>query len=151
MARLEMTASVTSDPAIKFNFPDPEELAPPIIQINDVKFGYFADRILFHQVNLSLDQSSKVALVGPNGIGKSTLLKLIFNELECNAGFIARNGKVRIGKFSQHHVDQLDMKLTPLESLLEMAPDGTKPQEIRQYLASYGCAGTMALQPISTL
>ena len=60
--------------------------------------------------------NSRASLVGPNGVGKSTLLKVILGELEATSGHVTRNARLRMGRFSQHHVDQLDLDKTPLEA-----------------------------------
>ena len=81
-----------------------------------MSFGYAADKVLFSKVTLHLDVKSRIALVGPNGIGKSTLLKCILGENAPLSGMVTRSPKLKIGVFNQHHVDQLDMSSTPLET-----------------------------------
>ena len=72
------------------------------MQINNVAFGYReGEPPLFTKVNLNLDMSSRVALVGPNGVGKSTLLKVVMGELEPKVGTVTRHGRLRMGRFTQ--------------------------------------------------
>jgi len=115
LAKMENVAEILADPSLTFNFPSPEPLSTPILALNDVSFGYPGRPPLFKQVNLGLDMNSRVSLVGPNGVGKSTLLKVILGELEASAGHVSTNGRLRMGRFSQHHVDQLDLDRTPLD------------------------------------
>ena len=105
---------------------------------------------IFHKVNLGLDMTSRVALVGPNGIGKSTLLKIILGDLEQTSGNVSRHGRLRMGRFTQHHIDQLDLSLTALESFQKAYPNA-KPLEIRAHLGGMGLGGATALQKMSTL
>jgi hypothetical protein len=88
--------------------------------------------------------------VGPNGIGKSTLLGLIGGTLEPTRGHIYRNPKVRLAVFSQHHVDGLDLALTPLRYIAKCFPDAKDPQH-RSHLASFGVGAELAAQPMYTL
>ena len=82
--------------------------------------------------------------------GKSTLLKIILGDLEATTGNVSRAGRCRMGRFSQHHVDQLDLSLTALESFQKQYPNA-KPLEIRAHLGGMGLGGNTALQKMSTL
>jgi len=116
----------------------------------DVAGGYDATGPLFTRVNLGLDMQSRVSLVGPNGIGKSTLLKIILGDLEPISGNVSRASRLRMGRFSQHHIDQLDLSLTALEAFQRQYPNA-KPLEIRAHLGSMGLGDAKALQKMSTL
>ena len=150
LERMEVLEDVADDPRWKFEFPDPGVLGVPVLQVQDVAFGYSADKPLFTGANFGIDTDSRIAIVGPNGVGKSTLLKLILGELEPSAGHVARNPKLRVACFTQHHTAQLDMSATPLEYLSRLYP-GHKPETLRAHLSSFGLSGDLALQPIRTL
>jgi len=151
LERMEvMEDAIADDPRWKFEFPDPGPLGVPVLQVNDVSFGYDTSNPLFKGVNFNVDLDSRVALVGPNGAGKSTLVKLILGELEAQAGNVVRNSKLRATLFTQHHVAQLDLTKTPLEYLSVLFP-GNKPEAIRAHLSQFGLAGDLALQKIGTL
>ena len=105
---------------------------------------------LISKVSLGLDMTSRVALVGPNGVGKSTLLKVVMGDLEPTVGGVTRHGRLRMGRFTQHHVDQLDLSLTALEAFQKAYPNA-KPLEIRAHLGGMGLGGNTALQKMSTL
>ena len=150
LGRMECVAEILDDPSLRFAFPAPEPLSAPVLQLVDVSFGYPEKPELFSKVNLGLDMESRVALVGPNGIGKSTLLKVILGDLEASSGNVSRSSRLRLGRFSQHHVDQLDLELTALESFQKEYPS-VKPLEIRAHLGGMGLGGNTALQKMSTL
>eukprot|EP00002_Diphylleia_rotans_P033358 TRINITY_DN7081_c0_g3_i1.p1 TRINITY_DN7081_c0_g3~~TRINITY_DN7081_c0_g3_i1.p1 ORF type:complete len:736 (-),score=189.25 TRINITY_DN7081_c0_g3_i1:125-2332(-) len=141
---------VSLDPSFQFNFPNPEQIQAPVIQVIDVTFGYSPERVLFRNLNLNVDLDSRIALVGPNGVGKSTLLSLIFGDFEPMNGIVLKNGHLRLGRFSQHFVDQINMSQTPLEMMQSSYPE-VAVQLLRAHLGSMGVSGAMALQPIYSL
>uniref|UniRef100_A0A7S3AUG8 ABC transporter domain-containing protein n=1 Tax=Haptolina ericina TaxID=156174 RepID=A0A7S3AUG8_9EUKA len=150
LSKMENVAEILADPSLTFNFPSPEPLSAPILQLTDVTFGYPGRDPLFRQVNLGIDMTSRVSLVGPNGVGKSTLLKVILGDLEATSGHVSRSSRLRMGRFSQHHVDQLELDLTPLEAFAKQYPNA-KPLEIRSHLGKMGLGGNLALQKMRTL
>lgn len=138
-----------------FRFPDPgSKLNAPIISLQDVVFGYSSNKILFSGLNLGIDMDSRIAIVGNNGVGKTTLLHLIRGELEPREGMITISPHVRIATFSQHHVDGLDLSLSSLEYMIQSFPasDGLKNEErLRGHLSSFGIDAELAQQKIYTL
>lgn len=150
LEKMEVLPDVIEDPTLAFTFPKCSPLSPPIIQFKDVSFGYSQDKILFHDVNFSIDLDSRIALVGPNGAGKSTLINLIAGDLTPTKGILFRHGRLRLARFSQHHVDQLDLALSPVEVLRDMYP-GKDILEYRSWLGKYGISGDLAKQKIDTL
>ncbi|KAH9775006.1 ABC transporter F family member 3 [Citrus sinensis] len=117
---------------------------------DDASFGYPGGPILFKNLNFGIDLDSRIAMVGPNGIGKSTILKLIAGELQPSSGTVFRSAKVRIAVFSQHHVDGLDLSSNPLLYMMRCFP-GVPEQKLRAHLGSFGVTGNLALQPMYTL
>ncbi|KAK9804716.1 hypothetical protein WJX72_001738 [[Myrmecia] bisecta] len=150
LERMADIETFEEDPEYVFRFPTPEFVAPPILGFTDVSFGYKGGPLLFKDLNFGLDMESRFAIVGPNGIGKSTLLNLISGHLEETAGHIQRNPKVRLATFSQHHVDGLDLALNPLQYMMKSFPS-VKDQEFRSHLGSFGISGDLALQAMYTL
>eukprot|EP00249_Psilotum_nudum_P023811 c28989_g1_i1 orf=609-2861(+) len=149
--RIGHVDAVVNDPDYKFEFPTPEDRpSGPIISFSDASFGYPGGALLFKNLNFGIDLDSRLAMVGPNGIGKSTLLKLISGELEPSSGTVFRSAKVRMAVFSQHHVDGLDLSATPLLYMMRCFP-GIPEQKLRAHLGSFGITGNMALQPMYTL
>ncbi|TPX34218.1 hypothetical protein SmJEL517_g03149 [Synchytrium microbalum] len=140
----------TTGENIYFRFPEAEKLSPPILQMNEVTFGYDKSRLILKKVSLDLQMDSKIAIVGPNGAGKTTLVRLITGEIEASSGFTQRHGRLRLALFSQHHVDQLELAGSSVSFLSSRFPGRTE-EEYRRVLARYGLTGTTALQPIGTL
>jgi len=134
-----------------FTFPDPGMVEAPIMGFDNVSFGYpGTNRTLFKNLDFGLDMESRLAIVGDNGIGKTTLLKLISGDLEPSEGRVNRSGKVRIATFSQHHVDGLDMSTTPLQYMAKQFPNSPE-QKYRSHLASFGIPADLASQAMYTL
>lgn len=151
LERMEHVDEIVNDPDYKFEFPTPDDRpGPPIISFSDASFGYPGGPILFKNLNFGIDLDSRIAMVGPNGIGKSTILKLIAGELQPISGTVFRSAKVRIAVFSQHHVDGLDLSSNPLLYMMRCYP-GVPEQKLRSHLGSLGVTGTLALQPMYTL
>eukprot|EP00252_Welwitschia_mirabilis_P013965 TRINITY_DN30967_c0_g1_i1.p1 TRINITY_DN30967_c0_g1~~TRINITY_DN30967_c0_g1_i1.p1 ORF type:complete len:725 (-),score=175.34 TRINITY_DN30967_c0_g1_i1:192-2366(-) len=149
--RLGHMDAIVNDPDYKFEFPTPEDKpSAPIISFSDASFGYSGGPLLFKNLNFGIDLDSRLGIVGPNGIGKSTLLKLISGELQPSSGTVFRSAKVRIAVFSQHHVDGLDLSSNPLLYMMRCFP-GVPEQKLRAHLGSFGITGNLALQPMYTL
>ncbi|XP_075638138.1 ABC transporter F family member 3 [Castanea sativa] len=149
--RMGHVDEVVNDPDYKFEFPTPDDRpGPPIISFSDASFGYPGGPLLFKNLNFGIDLDSRIAMVGPNGIGKSTILKLISGELQPSMGTVFRSAKVRIAVFSQHHVDGLDLTSNPLLYMMRCYP-GVPEQKLRSHLGSLGVTGNLALQPMYTL
>ena len=130
-----------------FNFIDSGELGRPVIQIEGVTFGYSSSNILFKNVHLGIEQSSRIALVGPNGAGKSTLLNLIQNKLTPLDGYIHVNAQLRLGIFTQHHLDSFDLNVSPLQNMLNRWPKALEA-DLRGHLGRYDICGNDALKPM---
>ncbi|WP_238366235.1 ABC-F family ATP-binding cassette domain-containing protein [Mesobacterium pallidum] len=119
-----------------FTFPEPEELSPPIIRVEGGVVGYDG-RAVLQKLDLRIDQDDRIALLGRNGQGKSTLAKLLSDRLTLMEGRIHRSTKLRIGFFAQHQVDELHIDETPLQHLQRERPD-TPPAKLRARLAGFG-------------
>uniref|UniRef100_A0A0D9VMX6 ABC transporter domain-containing protein n=1 Tax=Leersia perrieri TaxID=77586 RepID=A0A0D9VMX6_9ORYZ len=151
LERMEHVDAVVSDPDYKFEFPTPDDRpGPPIISFSDASFGYPGGPILFKNLNFGIDLDSRIAMVGPNGIGKSTILKLISGDLQPTSGTVFRSPKVRMAVFNQHHVDGLDLTVNPLLYMMRCFP-GVPEQKLRAHLGSFGVTGNLALQSMYTL
>ena len=125
-----------------FTFPAPEQLSPPIIALDGAAVGYGGAPIL-KRLNLRIDQDDRIALLGRNGEGKSTLSKLLAGKLEVCDGKIARSSKLRIGYFAQHQVDELDLGATPLLHLQRILPEEAQ-SKLRARLAGFGLGADQA-------
>jgi len=124
------------DYLVKFEFPDPPPLQPPILGAHNVTFGYPDQPLLFRKLEFGIDLSSRVAIVGPNGVGKSTFLKLLMQVIEPTTGEVRKNHRLRIGKFDQHSSDQLTLDESPVEYLQRVYD--LPYQESRKRLGMFG-------------
>jgi len=127
---------------IGFNFPSPEELSPPIVKLDDVSVGYDGKAVL-SGLNLRIDQDDRIALLGANGQGKSTLSKLLADRLKPLKGSLHASSKLRIGYFAQHQVDELYLDETPIQHIRRLRPQET-PGKIRARLAAGGLGADQA-------
>eukprot|EP01060_Flectonema_neradi_P004391 TRINITY_DN12827_c0_g1_i1.p1 TRINITY_DN12827_c0_g1~~TRINITY_DN12827_c0_g1_i1.p1 ORF type:complete len:743 (+),score=159.07 TRINITY_DN12827_c0_g1_i1:58-2286(+) len=150
MEKMDLISAVEKESTFRFKFNEPEQVPSPFMQILDVSFGYKVNNVLFRDVNFALDMDSRVALVGANGTGKSTFMNVIAGDLEPLEGRVIRNPKARIARFTQHHVDQLNLQQTPIEHMRTRFPSADK-DALRSHLGSMGLSGEKAVQPIYTL
>jgi ATP-binding cassette, subfamily F, member 3 len=127
---------------VVFTFPAPEELAPPIINLDGAAVGYGGPLVL-KKLNLRIDQDDRIALLGRNGEGKSTLSKLLAGKLQPAEGKFARSSKLRIGYFAQHQVDELHLDETPLQHIQRLRKDEGQPK-LRARLAGFGLMADQA-------
>ncbi len=120
-----------------FTFPQPDELSPPIISIEGGSTGYTEGQPVLSRLNLRIDQDDRIALLGRNGQGKSTLSKLLSNRLVLFEGKAVNSNKLRIGFFAQHQVDELIVEETPLQHMIAARP-GVLQSKLRAQLAGFG-------------
>ena len=132
-----------------FSFPAPEELAPPIVALEGVRVGYDGKPVL-QRLNLRLDQDDRIALLGRNGEGKSTLSKLLAGKLDPMGGQITRAAKLRVGYFAQHQVDELHLDETPLQHIQRRRPDEAQAR-LRARLAGFGLFADQAGTEVARL
>ncbi|XP_077052458.1 ATP-binding cassette sub-family F member 1 isoform X1 [Siphateles boraxobius] len=102
---------------VKFTFPNPPPLSPPILGLYSVDFGYEGQKPLFKNVDFGIDMESRICIVGPNGVGKSTLLLLLTGKLNPSKGEMRKNHRLKVGFFNQQYADQLNMEESPTEYL----------------------------------
>lgn len=150
MVRGGLTDKVEVEKSLDFTFADPGKLSPPVLQCNDITFGYPGCEILYSEVDFGVDLDSRVALVGPNGAGKSTLLKIMTGELQPLTGSVRPHSHLRFSKFTQHFIDVLDLSATPLEYFMSLWPDLTT-QQARSFLGRFGITGTVQTQKMENL
>ena len=136
LEKIYMVDAIISDRTISFSFPKPNNLGTSMLTINKVDAGYDGIPIL-KNINLSISNDSRIALVGANGNGKSTLIKLIAGNLDPMKGSIIKKKNLKIGYFAQHQADELDLEKTGYQVLSEIDPE--KPDLfIRGVLGRFG-------------
>lgn len=141
-----LTEAVSKEKVVTFRFFSVPELAPPILSLDDVTFGYTAGKPpIYEHIDFAADLDSRVAIVGSNGTGKSTLLKLMCNLLAPSDGMVKAHPKLVIARYYQHLQDLLDENLTPLEFFMKEFPiiDGEKNtiEMARQQIGRFGITG----------
>ncbi|WP_312525947.1 ABC-F family ATP-binding cassette domain-containing protein [Paracoccus sp. (in: a-proteobacteria)] len=136
LAKMEPITAPEEAKLHRFSFPQPEQLSPPIVVLDGTSIGY-ESRTVLHKLNLRIDQDDRIALLGRNGQGKSTLSKLLAERLEPMEGKVTRSSKLRIGYFAQHQVDELHLDETPLDHIRRLRPNEAPPK-LRARLAGFG-------------
>ena len=142
IARLEPITRPQEAALRRFSFPTPEELSPPILRIENGIAGYGETTVL-SRLDLRIDQDDRIALLGQNGQGKSTLAKLISGRLTPLAGQLVQSSKLRIGYFAQHQVDELYVDETPIDHVRRLRPSKT-PAQLRAILGGFGIGAEQA-------
>lgn len=145
---------VQYEPVFTFNFPDGGKLAAPVISFSEVCFAYdnLPAHYLYKDLDFGLAMDSRIALVGPNGVGKSTLLKLMVGDLTASSGRINCNPGLRIGRYHQHSVDQLDVNMSPVDWMRFKFPDqNLGVDQWRRKLGQFGISGSQQTQPIKMM
>src|SRR5882724_7523082 len=137
LARMEPIASVSEARTVTFDFPSPDPLAPPLITLEEVEVGYAPGQPVLRRLDLRLDMDDRIALLGANGNGKSTLVKLLAGRLAPLTGAMRRSPKLKVGYFAQHQQDELDLAATPLQLMQRLKPQGNDEPR-RAQLARFG-------------
>jgi ATP-binding cassette subfamily F protein 3 len=140
---------VVEDAPTRFAFPEPARLAPPILALDHVTVGYGGVPVLSN-IHLSVDMDDRIALLGANGNGKSTLAKLIAGRLDPISGDVRRSGKLKVGYFAQHQADELILDETPVAHMARALPRATPPV-VRAQLARFGLDADRAETPCGNL
>ncbi|MCI2393501.1 ABC-F family ATP-binding cassette domain-containing protein [Aliiroseovarius sediminis] len=144
------TISTPQEAALKaFSFPEPEELSPPIINMEGASCGY-GDTTILSRMDLRIDQDDRIALLGKNGQGKSTLSKLLADRLPLMSGRMTKSSKLRIGYFAQHQMDELYEDETPIDHLRRLRPNEL-PGRHRARLAGFGLGADQAETVVARL
>jgi len=149
LSKMETIRLPEDDARTVFTFPKPEELSPPIITTEDAAVGY-GNHIVLHGLNLRIDQDDRIALLGRNGEGKTTLAKMLSDRLALARGRMTRSNKLRIGFFAQHQVDELHVDETPLQHLLRLRPEDGQAK-LRARLAGFGLLAAQAETEVGRL
>ncbi|RXR29768.1 ABC-F family ATP-binding cassette domain-containing protein [Sphingobium fluviale] len=149
LARMQPIAAALEDPSLSFAFPDPPALRPPLITLDMAAVGYSETPIL-QRLNLRIDPDDRIALLGKNGNGKTTLARLLAAQLTPMEGEMASSGKMSVGYFTQYQVEELDTGDTPLEHMTR-AMKGATQGAVRAQLGRFGFSGERATQKVGSL
>lgn len=136
LEKMQPIVGLVEEHTTRFDFPSPEELPPPLITLDDVSVGYDGVPVL-RGLNQRLDSDDRIALLGANGNGKSTFVKLLAGKLKPLAGEMRKSGKLTVGYFAQHQTDELDVSLTAFQQGRVWMPEAT-PEKVRAHLGRFG-------------
>jgi ATP-binding cassette, subfamily F, member 3 len=150
LARMQPIAALVEDPTLSFDFPSPDELRPPLITLDMASVGYVADTPILQRLNLRIDPDDRIALLGRNGNGKTTLARLLAAQLTPMDGAISASGKMKVGYFTQYQVEELDGNDTPLEHMTRLMK-GMSPGAVRGQLGRFGFSGAKATTQVGKL
>ncbi|CCU75397.1 putative ABC transporter ATP-binding protein ARB1 [Blumeria hordei DH14] len=145
---------VEEDRVFTFRFADVEKLPPPVLSFDDVTFSYSGDSKddLYRHLDLGVDMDSRTALVGPNGVGKSTLLRLMTGKLSPTGGTVSRHTHLKMGVYSQHSSEQLDLTKSALDFVRDKYSEKSQDYQYwRQQLGKYGLSGDSQTALMGTL
>jgi ATP-binding cassette subfamily F protein 3 len=150
LAKMQPIAALTDDPTLSFDFPQPGELRPPLITLDLAAVGYAAGDPVLRRLNLRIDPEDRIALLGRNGNGKTTLARLLAAQLPLMEGAMNASGRMKIGYFTQYQVEELEGGATPL-ALMTRAMEGFTPGAVRAQLGRVGFSGDRALTAVAKL
>jgi ATP-binding cassette subfamily F protein 3 len=154
LERMDIVDAVIADRAVKFTFPNPKEIASPMLAMEHADIGYKEGEPILNHVYESIDNDDRIALLGANGNGKSTLIKLIAGKLAPLKGEVFRSTKLRIGYFSQHQTEELDVNSTPYQEMFTLMqksnPDVNEPK-VRAKLGAFGFSRELSNNTIKSL
>ncbi|VVT21077.1 ABC-F family ATP-binding cassette domain-containing protein [Erythrobacter sp. EC-HK427] len=143
LAKMQPIAALMEDPTLVFDFPDPAEMRSPMITLDDAAVGYGDAPRVLQRLNMRIDANDRIALLGRNGNGKTTLARLLAAQLAPAEGEVNAPGRMKVGYFTQYQVEELAAEETPLE-LMTRAMDGKTPGAVRAHLGRFGFSGSRA-------
>ena len=149
LERMQVSAPLHARNRFDFRFLEPEHSPRPVATLDSVSFGY-GDSVVLSDVSMRLAPGDRIALLGANGTGKSTLLRGLARRLASSAGTIEHSPRARVGYFAQHRIEQLDHHRTPLELVRAAAP-GMREQDMRNFLGGFRFGDAAATRRISPL
>ena len=142
LEKLGPIASVVEERSVTFGFPNPDSLSSPLIAVDNAAAGY-PNTLVLRNLNLRIDMDDRIALIGANGNGKSTLIKLLAGQLKPSSGKLVKSPKLKIGYFAQHQSEELIPTETPYQHLTKLMPLVVE-SKIRAHLARFGFAAEKA-------
>jgi ATP-binding cassette, subfamily F, member 3 len=151
LAKLEPQAALVEDEARPIEIPSSEkDLSPPIVALDGVSVGYAPGEPVLRRLTLRIDSDDRIALLGPNGNGKSTFAKLIAGRLAPEAGQVVRAERLEVGYFAQHQLDELDGSGSPYTHMRRRMPEAPEAR-VRAHLGRFGFSGEAADTPVNQL
>ena len=146
LEKLSATAPLLAASGFDFEFAEPKALSTPLISLDKVQAGY-GEKIILNNIHLNLQPGARIGLLGRNGVGKSTLIKLLAGQIEPKAGELVRGGNLAVGYFAQHQLEALDINASPLLHLSRLTADATE-QKLRDFLGGFAFRGDKVSDPV---
>jgi len=151
LERMKPVAALVTRDVHEISFPAPEKmLSPPIIAADNVSVGYEVGKPVLNRVTLRIDNDDRIALLGANGNGKSTLVKLLAGRLKPFSGEITRAEKLSIAYFAQHQLDELNEDASTYDHVRKLMPDAPE-SKVRGRAGAIGFSGKAADTPVRSL
>jgi ATP-binding cassette, subfamily F, member 3 len=150
LARMQPIAALMEDPTLSFDFPDPAELRSPMITLDQAAVGYGEAPPILRRLNFRIEADDRIALLGRNGNGKTTLARLLASQLSPAEGEMNSPGRLKVGYFTQYQVEELAGEDTPLD-LMNRAMQGQSQGAIRAQLGRFGFSGSRAQTRVDRL
>jgi ATP-binding cassette subfamily F protein 3 len=151
LERMKPIAALVTQDVQEITFPHPEKtLSPPIIAVDEVSVGYDPQRPVLNRVTLRIDNDDRIALLGANGNGKSTLVKLLADRLKPFSGTVTRAEKLGIAYFAQHQLDELNEDGSPYDHIRALMPDAPE-SKVRGRAGAIGFSGKAADTSVKSL
>lgn len=149
LEKMQPITAIVEEEGTRLSFPNPETLPPPLITLDNVAVGYDEKPVL-SRLNLRIDMEDRLALLGPNGVGKSTMAKLLSGRLRPMDGQFTKPSKLRVGYFAQHQLDELRANETPYQHMARLMPMAVEPK-VRARLGQFGFSADKADRKAETL
>jgi len=150
LARLEPVALIAEAAPVTLRLPQPGELSPPLISLDRVSAGYVPGQPVLSRLDLRLDPDDRIALLGANGNGKTTLARLLAGRLEALSGRMTRAPKLSCGFFAQHQIEEMRPAESAFDHLASLMPD-SPPEGVRARLGGFGFSQDKAFVPVGEL
>ncbi|MGQ0675662.1 MAG: ABC-F family ATP-binding cassette domain-containing protein, partial [Rhodospirillales bacterium] len=150
LERMAPLAAIARDREIVFDFPKPEILPPPLLTLEGAEAGYQPGKPVLRRLDLRIDMDDRIGLLGPNGNGKTTLLKLLSRRLASQTGRVMRPAKLRVGYFDQDQADAFEPTCTAYQHMAEVMP-GRAETALRAQLGRFGFSQDRADRRIKEL
>jgi ATP-binding cassette subfamily F protein 3 len=135
--KMDIVDAVMADRVTAFVFPDPPELRSPLIRLDDVSVGYEVGKPVLRKLNLGIDMDDRIALLGANGNGKSTLVKLLSGRMDALSGDVSKPSQLKVGYFAQFQTEELDVTLSPFQTMQSLMKGAAEPK-VRAALGKFG-------------
>ncbi|MEQ8708006.1 MAG: ABC-F family ATP-binding cassette domain-containing protein [Rhodospirillales bacterium] len=137
LEKMEIASPVVEEALPNFDFPAPDPLSPPLINLEGVNVGYEPGKPVLRGLDMRIDMDDRIALLGANGNGKSTLAKLFAGRLKPETGTLRKSSKLVVGYFAQHQTDEFDLTGSPLSHMSKLMPMATETK-VRAHLGRFG-------------